>query len=53
MDLISHRIIGWSMRSRKMKGLVFDALMIAVWLRKPEREVLVHPDEGSQKTSHD
>lgn len=53
MDLYSRRIIGWSMGNRITKELALDALLMAVWRRKPESEVLVHSDQGSQYTSHD
>lgn len=53
MDLFSRRIIGWSMQSRITKELVLDALLMAVWRRKPQGSVLVHSDQGSQYTSHD
>lgn len=53
MDLFSRRIIGWSMQSRITKELVLDALLMAVWRRKPIKGVLVHSDQGSQYTSHD
>jgi len=53
LDLFSRRVIGWSMKSRITKDLVLDALLMAVWRRKPTAEVLVHSDQGSQYTSHD
>ncbi len=53
MDLFSRRIIGWSMGSRITKELVLDALLMAIWRRKPSESVLVHSDQGSQYTSHD
>jgi len=30
------------------KELVLDALMMAVWRRKPKQEMIVHSDQGSQ-----
>ncbi|WLD56754.1 IS3 family transposase [Salinispirillum sp. LH 10-3-1] len=53
MDLFSRRIIGWSMGARITKELALDALLMAVWRRRPKREVIVHSDQGSQYTSHD
>jgi putative transposase len=53
LDLFSRRVIGWSMQSRITKDLVLDALLMAVWRRKPSGKVLVHSDQGSQYTSHD
>ena len=34
-----------------MAELVMDALLMAVWRRKPLAEVLIHSDQGSQYTS--
>ena len=53
MDLFSRRIIGWLMQSRITKELALDALLVAVWRRKPKKGVLVHSDQGSQYTSYD
>lgn len=47
MDLFSRRIIGWSMGSRITKEPALDALLMAVWRRKPAGKVLVHSDQGS------
>lgn len=35
------------------RELAINALLAAVWRRKPEAEVLVHSDQGSQFSSHD
>ena len=51
MDLSSRRIIGWSMKSTLAKEIVLDALLMAVWRRKPEQEVIIHSDQGSQFSS--
>jgi putative transposase len=48
IDLFSRRVIGWSMQSRITSDLVLDALLMAVWRRKPMSNVLVHSDQGSQ-----
>jgi len=53
LDLYSRRVIGWSMQSQIKKELVLDALLMAVWRRKPISLVTVHSDQGSQYTSHD
>ena len=53
LDLYSRRVIGWSLQSRIKKELVLDALLMAVWRRKPTTMVTVHSDQGSQYTSHD
>src|SRR5690606_22587779 len=52
LDLFSRRVIGWSMQSTITKDLVLNALLMAVWRRKPEGKVVVHSDQGSQYTSH-
>ncbi|ASG41226.1 TPA: IS3 family transposase [Enterobacter kobei] len=53
VDLFSRKIIGWSMQSRMTKDIVLNALLMAVWRRNPEKQVLVHSDQGSQYTSHE
>jgi putative transposase len=53
LDLFSRRVVGWSMQSRITKELALDALLMAVWRRKPTATVMVHSDQGSQYTSHD
>jgi len=53
IDLYSRRVVGWSMQSRIKKELVLNALLMAVWRRKPDSLVTVHSDQGSQYTSHD
>ena len=53
LDLFSRKVIGWSMHNRITKELALDALLMAVWRRKPTRKVLVHSDQGSQYTSYD
>ncbi|MDT3778656.1 IS3 family transposase [Nitrospira sp. MA-1] len=51
MDLYSRRIIGWSMKSTLAKEIVLDAFLMAVWRRKPEHDVIIHSDQGSQFSS--
>ncbi|XFR96750.1 IS3 family transposase [Klebsiella pneumoniae] len=53
VDLFSRKIIGWSMQSRMIKDIVLNALLMAVWRRNPQKQVLVHSDQGSQYTSHE
>ena len=53
IDLYSRKVVGWSMQSRIRKELVLNALLMAVWRRKPCTMVTVHSDQGSQYTSHD
>ncbi len=48
MDRYSRRIMGWSMKFTLAKEIVLDALLMAVWRRKPEQDVIIHSDQGSQ-----
>lgn len=53
IDLFSRQVIGWSMQPRMHTDLVIQALLMAVWRRKPQQRVVVHSDQGSQYTSED
>lgn len=53
VDLFSRKVIGWSMQPRMTKEIVLKALLMAVWRRNPQKQVLVHSDQGSQYTSHE
>lgn len=53
LDLFSRQVVGWSMSSRMQSDLVLQALLMAVWRRRPSQEVVVHSDQGSQYTSGD
>ena len=53
IDLFSRRVVGWAMQSRQTTDLVLQALLMAVWRRKPKGKVLIHSDQGSQFTSID
>ena len=53
IDLFSRQVIGWSMKSRMTTELALDALLSAVWRRKPQGTVMVHSDQGSQFSSGD
>lgn len=48
MDLYARKIVGWSMKPTLARELVLDALLMALWRRKPQRPVLVHSDQGTQ-----
>ena len=50
IDLFSRRVVGWSMQSRMTTDLALQALLAAVWRRKPKTKVMVHSDQGSQFT---
>ena len=53
LDLFSRQVIGWAMRDRADTDLVLQALLSAVWRRKPKPGALVHSDQGSVYTSDD
>lgn len=53
IDLHSRKVIGWSMKPTLARELVLDALLMAIWRRKPQRTVIVHSDQGSQYGSDD
>jgi transposase InsO family protein len=36
IDLLSRKVAGWSMESRMKAQLVCDALIMAIWQRKPK-----------------
>lgn len=41
------------MKPTMATDIVLDALMMAVWRRKPKNEVIIHSDQGSQFASDD
>ncbi len=51
IDLVSRRVVGWSMSAGMTAQLVADALLMAVWRRGKPNELLHHSDQGSQYTS--
>ena len=53
IDLFSRKVVGWAMDKRMTKRLVIDALIMAVWRRKPCPRLMFHSDRGSQYCSHD
>ena len=53
MDLYSRQIVGWATAPTMTRDLVLQALLAAVWKRKPGPGVMVHSDQGSQFTSSD
>ena len=53
VDLYSRIVVGWSMKSTLSRELVLDALLMAVWRRRPKHPVIVHSDQGSQYGSDD
>ena len=51
IDLYSRRVVGWALKNRQMTELVLQALLMAIWRRKPKGRVMIHSDQGSQFTS--
>ena len=53
LDLFSRPVVGWSMQPTMSRDLVMQALLSALWRRRPTGTVLVHSDQGSQYGSQD
>ena len=53
IDLFARNVVGWSMKLTLSRELALDALMMAVWRRKPDGEVILHSDQASQYGSDD
>lgn len=53
IDLFSRRVVGWSTQSRMSTDLALQALLAAVWRRKPKTKVMIHSDQGAQFTSRE
>ena len=51
LDLYSRQVVGWAMQSQMHADLVLQALLAAVWRRKPAPGLMLHSDQGSQFTS--
>ena len=51
IDLFSRLVVGWSMAEHMKAELVNDALLMAVWKRKPQKGLIWHTDRGSQYAS--
>jgi putative transposase len=51
IDLYSRQVVGWSMAAHMKAQLVNDALLMAIWKRKPDKGLLWHTDRGSQYAS--
>jgi putative transposase len=48
IDLYSRQVVGWSMAEHMRTSLVNNALLMAIWKRKPPKGLLWHSDRGSQ-----
>jgi putative transposase len=53
LDLASRRVVGWAMKDTLETSLAMDALILALWRRRPERNLLHHSDRGVQYASGD
>jgi transposase InsO family protein len=55
IDLFSRRVVGWSMQPDMRRNLVIDALEMAWFRRRPDRNTVLifHSDRGSQYASDD
>lgn len=53
IDLYSRAVVGWSMKSTMATEIVLDALLMAVWRRRPKKPIIIHSDQGSQFGSDD
>jgi putative transposase len=53
IDLFSRRVVGWSAQPRMATDPALQALLSAVWRRKPKATVMIHSDQGSQFTSRE
>lgn len=51
IDLYSRQVVGWSMSESMQAKLVNDALIMALWQRKPGKGLIWHTDRGSQYAS--
>lgn len=47
INLFSRQVVGWAMDKRMKAMLVNDALLMALWKRKPARGLIWHTDRGS------
>lgn len=51
VDLFARKVVGWSMKPTLHRDIVMDALLMAVWRRRPKQTLLVHSGQGSQYSS--
>ena len=51
IDLFSRQVVGWGMDKQMKATLVNNALLMALWKRKPARGLMWHTDRGSQYAS--
>ena len=53
INLFSRPVVGWSAQPRRTTALALQALLAAVWRRKPKAKVMIHSVQGSQFTSRE
>ncbi len=53
VDLYSRQVVGWATQSQMTTDLMLEALVSAIWKRKPGPGLIIHSDQGSQFTSCD
>jgi putative transposase len=53
LDVFNRQIVGWAMDRHITRGLVIDAVNMAVRQREPASGLLFHSDRGSQYASYD
>ena len=53
VDLYLRQVVGSAMQSQLTTDLVLQALVSAVWKRKPAAGLIIHSGQGSQFTSSD
>jgi transposase InsO family protein len=53
LDVFNRQIVGWAMDRHITRGLVIDAVNMAVRQREPAPGLLFHSDRGSQYASYD
>jgi putative transposase len=54
IDLLSRKVVGWSMRPDMHRSLVIDALEMGLFQRCPQKgQMIFHSDRGSQYASDD
>jgi transposase InsO family protein len=51
IDLYSRQVVGWSMADNMRTERVNNALLMALWKRKPKKGLLWHTDRGCQYAS--
>ena len=51
LDLFSRQVVGWATRPTLHSDIVMQALLAAVWRRKPAPGLVLHSDQGTQYTS--